>query len=171
MMKYIWLTYKGVTWPAYCMICPRCDTIIYIYICYAVTWYISNRTHASFYYFCQPTVHGPLTRYAKLRVGHAQGMPGTFYPRVSDPDMHHGMCVPHVRWCMPGLLTSGFLWSRWRRKRSRHARCMHSPQFCVTGSLAEYVTAYRLLSRGSVEALSCWVYFWNHGNISSSALK
>ena len=36
--------------------------------------------------------HGPLTRYAKLRVAHAPGMPGTFSPppQVCDPDMHHG---------------------------------------------------------------------------------
>ena len=46
------------------------------------------------------------------------GMPGTFspLPRVSDPDMHHGTCVTHVPWCMPGSLTSGFLWSRPRGK-------------------------------------------------------
>ena len=38
--------------------------------------------------------HGPLTRYVKLRVAHAPGMPGTFSPppRNSDPDMHHGTC-------------------------------------------------------------------------------
>ena len=36
--------------------------------------------------------------------------------RVSDSDMHHGTCVTHVPWCMPGLLTSGFLWRRWRVK-------------------------------------------------------
>ena len=43
-------------------------------------------------------------------------MPGTFSPppRVSDSDMHHGTCVTHVPWCMPGSLTSYFLWSRWR---------------------------------------------------------
>ena len=35
-------------------------------------------------------------------------------PRVSDTDMHHGTCVTHVPWCMPGSLISGFLWSRWR---------------------------------------------------------
>ena len=34
--------------------------------------------------------------------------------RVSDADMHHGTCVTHVPWCMPGSPTSGFLWSRWR---------------------------------------------------------
>ena len=38
-------------------------------------------------------------------------MPGTFSPppRVSDPEMRRGMCVTHVQWCMPGSLTSGFL--------------------------------------------------------------
>ena len=79
--------------------------------------------------------HGPLTRYVKLRVAHAPGMPGTFSrPRwVSDPDMHHGTCVTHVPWCIPGLLTSGFLWSRWREKRSRRSQRMRNPQFCVSG--------------------------------------
>ena len=68
--------------------------------------------------------HGPPSRYVKLRVAHASGMPGTFSPppRVSDPDMHHGTCVTHVPWCMPGWLTSGFLWRRWWGKRSRHSR-------------------------------------------------
>ena len=62
-------------------------------------------------------------------------MQGTFSPppRNSNPDMHHGTCVTHVSWCMPGSLTSGFLWSRWRGKRSRHSRCMRNPQFCVSG--------------------------------------
>ena len=38
--------------------------------------------------------HGPLTRYLKLQVTHAPGMPRTFSPRlrVSYPDMHHGTC-------------------------------------------------------------------------------
>ena len=64
--------------------------------------------------------HGSLTRYVKLRVAHAPGMPGTFSRhRVSDPDMHHGKCATHVPWCMRGSLTSGFLWSPWQGKRSR----------------------------------------------------
>ena len=54
-------------------------------------------------------------------------------PRFSDPDMHHGTCVTHVPWCMPGSLTSGFLWSRWRGKRSRHSRRMRNPRFCISG--------------------------------------
>ena len=79
--------------------------------------------------------HGPLTRYVKLRVAHAPGMPGTFSatPRVSDPYMHHGMCVTHVPWCMLGSLTTGFLWSRWRVKHSRHSSRMRNPQFYVSG--------------------------------------
>ena len=39
----------------------------------------------------------------------------------NDPDMHHSTCVTHVPWCMPGSLTNGFLWRRWRGKRSRHS--------------------------------------------------
>ena len=79
--------------------------------------------------------HGPLTTYVKLRVAHAPGMPGAFSPTpwVSDPDMHHGTCVTHVPWCMPGSLCCGFLWSRWRGKRSRHSRRMRNPQFYVSG--------------------------------------
>ena len=50
-------------------------------------------------------------------------------PRVSDPDMHHGTCVMHVPWCMPGSLTRGFLLSRWRGKRSRHSRRLRNPHF------------------------------------------
>ena len=78
--------------------------------------------------------HGPLTRYAKLRVAHAPAMPGMFSSpvRVNDPDMHHGTCLTHVPGCLPGSLTCGFLWSRWRGKRSRHPRRMRNPQFCVS---------------------------------------
>ena len=53
--------------------------------------------------------------------------------QVSNPDMHHGTCMTHVPWCMPGSLTSGFLWSRWRGKRSRHSRRMRNPQIYVSG--------------------------------------
>ena len=79
--------------------------------------------------------YGPPTRYVKLLVAHAPGMPGTFSPppRVSDPDMHHGTCVTHGPWCMPGSPTSGFLWSQWRGKSFRYSRCKHNPQFYVFG--------------------------------------
>ena len=63
------------------------------------------------------------------------GNAGTFSlsPRVSDPDMHHGTCATHVPCCMSGPLTSGFLWSRRRGKRSWHSRSLRKPQFCVSG--------------------------------------
>ena len=77
--------------------------------------------------------HGPLTRYVNLRVAHAPRMAGTFSPPpwASDSDMHHGTCMTHVPWCIPGSLTSGFLWIWWQGKRSRHSRCMRNPQFYV----------------------------------------
>ena len=61
-------------------------------------------------------------------------MPGTFYPppRVSDPDLHHGPCVTHVPWCRQDPLASGFLWSRWWGKSSRHSRRKWKPQFYVS---------------------------------------
>ena len=79
--------------------------------------------------------HGPLARYVKLRVVHAPGMPETISPlsRVSDSDMHHRTCVTHVPWYIPGLLIMGFLWSRWRGKRSRHSRCICNSQIYVSG--------------------------------------
>ena len=79
--------------------------------------------------------HGPLTRYVQLQGAHAQGMPETFSPppRVSYPAMHHSTCVTHIPWCMLGSLTTCFLWSWWRGKRSRHSRRMRNPQFYVSG--------------------------------------
>ena len=63
------------------------------------------------------------------------GNAGNVFPPqlVRDPDMHHGTCVTHVPWCLTGSLTSGFLWSRWREKRSRHSRRMRNPQFRLSG--------------------------------------
>ena len=63
----------------------------------------------------------------KIAVAHAPGMPGTFSPspQVSDPDMHHGTCVTHVPWCMPGSLYSSFLWN-WRRGKTFPAFPAHA---------------------------------------------
>ena len=60
---------------------------------------------------------------------------GNVFPTTSesDPHMHHGTYLTHVPCCMLGSLTSGFPWCRWRGKRSRHSRCMRSPQFYVSG--------------------------------------
>ena len=76
-----------------------------------------------------------LARYVKLRFAQAPGMPGTF-------PCHRGLAIPTCftarawrtcRCCMPGSLTSGFPWSQWRGKRSRHSRCMHNPRIYVSG--------------------------------------
>ena len=94
--------------------------------------------------------NGPLARYVKLRVAHAPGMSGTFSlpPLVSDPDMHHGTCLLYVPGCMPGSLTSGFLWNRWQGIRSRHSRRMRNPQCYVSGkrpmSCANVYCSYRM---------------------------
>ena len=89
-----------------------------------------------------------LTSYVKLRVAHAPGMPGTFFPppRVSDTA---GTCVTHVPWCLSGSLTNGFLWSRWRGKRSQHSRRMRNSQFYVSGN--------RPIETSSEEKTWCWL--------------
>ena len=78
--------------------------------------------------------YGPLARYVKL--------PWTFSPppRVSDPDMHHGTCVTHVPWCIPGSLTNGFLWSRWRENVPGIAGACANRNFTyvVRGPLSNY---------------------------------
>ena len=97
-------------------------------------------------FHCSNGYNGPLARYVTLRAVHAPGMPGTFSPplRVSNPDMHHGTCVTHVSWCMPGSLTSGFLWSWWLGKRSRHSRRMRNPRFYVFGKRPMSITRNNL---------------------------
>ena len=102
-------------------------------------WLVSNPLASHWYRIKEKwpiTDHnGPLARYVILRVAHAPGVPGAFSPppRFKDPDMHHGTCVAHVPWCMSGSLTSSFLWSRPRGKRSRHSRRMLNLQFYVSG--------------------------------------
>ena len=94
-------------------------------------------------------VHGPLIRYAKLQVAHTPRMLGAFSPQpwVSDPDMHHGTCVTHVPWRMPGSLACGFLWSRWLGKRSRHSLRMRNSQFYVSGKRSVLIVSRRPASR------------------------
>ena len=43
--------------------------------------------------------------------------------------MHYGTCVTHVPWCMPGSLTSGFLWN-WRRGETFPAFPAHAQPAC-----------------------------------------
>ena len=99
--------------------------------------------------------HEHLTRYVELRVAHEPGMPRTFSPPlwVTGLDIHHGPCVTHGPRCMPGSLTSGFLWSRWRGRRSRHSRRMCNPQFYASGK--------RPLSLVQLDT-GAHLYFWSN---------
>ena len=111
-----------------------------------------------------PTIgHGPLARYVKLRVAHAPGMPGTFSPPPlgSDPDMHHDTCATHVSWCMPGSLTSVFLWSRWRGKRSRHSRRMRNRQFYVSGKRPMTTWVDQVQVYEDVMTWKCFPHYWS----------
>ena len=80
-------------------------------------------------------LHGPLARYVKLQVAHAPGMSGTFsLPLwISDPEIHYGTWVTRVPWCMPGSLTSGFLWCRWWK----NVPCI--PGACTTSNITYLV--------------------------------
>ena len=44
----------------------------------------------------------------KIAGAHAPGMPGTFFPATAGKRSRHAS--RHVPWCIPGSLTSGFLW-------------------------------------------------------------
>ena len=81
-------------------------SLIYVWI---ISW-VNNREAGDL------RRYGPLAISKILGCAYAPGMPGTFSPppRVSDPGMHHGTCVTHVPWCMPGSLSNDFLWSRRR---------------------------------------------------------
>ena len=86
-----------------------------------------------------------LTRYAKLRVAHAPGIPGTFSPppQVGDSDMQRDTCITHVPRSLPGSLTSGFLRNRWRGKP--HSQRMRNPQFCVSGKSFMLENSWKLV--------------------------
>ena len=43
-----------------------------------------------------------------------RGNSGNVFLTTTGAKIHHGTCVTRVPWCMPGSLTCGFLWSRWR---------------------------------------------------------
>ena len=116
--------FAAITMNMVAMLCAPCITMlvllyfIWIWMNLITVINVGDGAHNDF--IISVSFHGPLTRYVKLRVAHASGMPGTFSPppRESDPDMHHGTCVTHVPWCMPGSLTCGFLCSRRRGKHS-----------------------------------------------------
>ena len=82
---------------------------------------------------CRSSLHIQASSYVNTRPIRCAwaGNAGNVFP--ATPDMHHGTCVTHLPWCMLGSITSSFLCSRWRVKRSRHSRRMRNPQFYVSG--------------------------------------
>ena len=99
---------------------------------------------------CSVPCHGPLTRYVKLWVAHAPGMPGTFSPpptsketassRHASRNVRHARAVMHIRIVNP----------RCRGKHSRHSRHMRNPQFCVSGKRSIASNNADILSNGSL---------------------
>ena len=92
----------------------------------------------------------------KLRVAHAPGMLGTFSPppRVSDPDMHHGTC-------MPKSLISSLFWSRWRGNfrgacATRNlAYLVRGPWFVAFSLSSHSLSQYRFFYLDNKNAVSC----------------
>ena len=84
--------------------------------------------------------HGFLTRYAKLRVAHAPGMPGTFSlpptskENASQRSRHASRHVRDAR----AVMHVGIAIPRWRGKRSRNFRRMRKTQFYVCGKRPMY---------------------------------
>ena len=113
---------------------PLCKFVTVPLPCGNLHWIY--RESVSYRFVRKVWAHGPLTRYVKLRIVHAPGMPGTFSPppRVNDPDMHHGTCVTcvtHVPWCMPGSLT-----------RSGNGNVSGIPGTCPTSKLRIWQEAH-----------------------------
>ena len=83
-------------------------------------WRIGQSGVQNFFIKTLPALVAESASYVEFRVAHAPGMPGMFsrLRGLATPTcisgMHHGTCVTHVPWCMPGSLTSGFLWIPWR---------------------------------------------------------
>ena len=72
------------------------------------------------------------------------------------------------------LLTSGFLWSRWRDKRSRHSRRMRNPQFYVSGKrpMVNWTLGTSLgeISRVSIKKTRIKI-IWNIGHFVNASRR
>ena len=111
--KYKNQTKRNIVCSYHIVTCWQCDVILSD--CSGASW-ISPSEY-----------HGLLARYVKLGLCMCRER----FPRHRE--LAIPTCITHVPWCMSGSLTSGFLWSRWRGRRSRHSRQMCNPQFYVSG--------------------------------------
>ena len=71
--------------------------------------------------------NGPLTRYVKLQVAHAPGMPGTFSPAADFKENR----LLAILACISAraVMHVGIAYMRWQGKRSRHSRRMRTRNF------------------------------------------
>ena len=126
----------------------HCNTQQMCNWCFVYKSWLNHRNLNDSIRFLGECLCGPLARYVKMQGCACAGNAGNdFLPsQVSDPDMHHGTCVTYVPWCVPESLTSGFLWSQWQGKRSRHSRRMRNPQFYISVKRPMKATIYMLLN-------------------------
>ena len=84
---------------------------------------------------CNAPLPWAFSRYGKLRVAHAPGMPGTFSPPPTSEEItsyrsrHASRHVRHAR----AVMHVGIANPWWRGKRSQHSRLMRTSQFCLSG--------------------------------------
>ena len=110
-------------------------------------WWVVHTSYTGWYY---KAAHGPLTRYVKLQVAHAPGMPGTFSP-AADFKGYRKLAIPACITARDAraVMHVGIAYLRWRGKRSRHSRRMRTRNF-----------AY--LARGPWPSLFPWSgYSWH----------
>ena len=125
------------------------------------------------FHFYRLESHGLLAIYVKLWVAHAPGMPGTFSPppRLSDPDMHHGMCMKSVAGKMfpafPGAwATRNFTYL----VRGPLSICMANP-YIFTYSYCVYKVVFIIEPHELIIDHQCdivWIYCqWSNGKYGS----
>ena len=106
--------------------------------------------------------NGSLTRYARSRVAHAPGMPGTFSPPPTSKEtasLRSWHASRHVRLAR-AVMHAGIANLRWRGKRSRQSRFMRKPQFYVSGKkpMAKYRTvSWNFLTRIFTKSIKLYV--------------
>ena len=116
---------------------------------------VTSHTHDQNYF-----TNGPLTRYAKLRVAHAPGMPGTF-SRDADFKIKRGLAIPACitarasrtcrdacRNCLPTVAGKTF------PAFPAHAH----PQFYVFGKRPMPWAMWKSLGHGSQRSSNVWIW-------------
>ena len=138
-LKYRWIMTKHRnSLSPYCCV-SNLSKPIRLCVTWTTPWCWLVAIHISL--FLEAGSRGPFTRYVKLRVIHAPGMPGRSSPTpTSTPtptpketgwlrSQHGSRHVHYVR----AVMHVGIANPRWRGKRSRHSRCMRNPQVYVIG--------------------------------------